>query len=238
MSATNAISGISLIGSLVVAGSLDTPLSTLLGFLAVTCSATNVVGGFLITDRMLKMFKSERQAAGPRRRFPLLLAAPLVLLVLLGGLLGVLEWTGQLHNIDAKHVLTYLYILSAVLFILGLKGLSSPKWARQGMFLAEFGMLAAVVGTLFHPSIVPWGYAVIGVGLLIGALAGGTMGLRIPMTAVPQRTALSHSLGALAAALIGVAEYAQHHEALGSVPMTPLGFEVVIGGLTFTGSLM
>ena len=63
MSATNAISGISLIGSLVVAGAAHDPLSTLLGFIAVSCSATNVVGGFLITDRMLKMFKK-----GPDRR--------------------------------------------------------------------------------------------------------------------------------------------------------------------------
>src|SRR5438445_11587484 len=60
MSATNAISGISLIGSLVVAGAEYSPLSTFLGFVAVACSSTNVVGGFLITDRMLKMFKSER----------------------------------------------------------------------------------------------------------------------------------------------------------------------------------
>src|SRR5271166_4565206 len=58
MSATNAISGVSLIGSLVIAGGNYSTSSTLLGFLAVTCSATNVVGGFLITDRMLKMFKA------------------------------------------------------------------------------------------------------------------------------------------------------------------------------------
>lgn len=57
MSATNAMSGISLVGSLVVAGAGYDRLSTTLGFIAVTCSTTNVVGGFLITDRMLKMFK-------------------------------------------------------------------------------------------------------------------------------------------------------------------------------------
>src|SRR5206468_12226663 len=66
----------------------------------------------------------------------------------------------------------------------------------------------------------------------------GTMGLRIPMTAVPQRTALSHSLGALAATLIGIAEYFRHAGLLDHVKMTTMGFEVVIGGLTFTGSLM
>src|SRR5215468_4159261 len=68
MSATNAISGISLIGSLVIAGAQYDPFSTALGLAAVICSSTNVVGGFLITDRMLKMFKSERDPTAERRR--------------------------------------------------------------------------------------------------------------------------------------------------------------------------
>src|SRR5437773_4615749 len=89
------------------------------------------------------------------------------------------------------------YRRSAVLFILGLKGLSSPKYARKGMLLAAFGMVMAIAGTLFHPEIV--NYRWITLGLAIGSVVGGSMGLRIPMTAVPQRTALSHSLGALAA---------------------------------------
>jgi NAD(P) transhydrogenase subunit beta len=248
MSATNAISGISLIGSLVVCGGdywytsgEYSYTSKILGFLAVLCSSTNVVGGFLITDRMLKMFKSQREAG--QRRFPVVGVAIAALLVLLGALLGILWWQGVLRAVETTHVLTYLYILSAILFILGLKGLSSPKWARQGMFLAEFGMAVAIVGTLFHPHIVeaaPMGYVWIGIALAIGAVAGGSMGLSIPMTAVPQRTALSHSLGALAAALVGVSEYVLRHDhpEFGRLDMTPLGFEVVIGSLTFTGSLM
>ena len=71
MSATNAISGISLIGSLVFAGAEYSPLSTALGFIAVICSSTNVVGGFLITDRMLKMFKKEQDRHQQRRPFQL-----------------------------------------------------------------------------------------------------------------------------------------------------------------------
>src|SRR5437867_10096103 len=67
MSATNAIAGISLVGSLVVTGSNYGPLSTALGFIAVTCSSTNVVGGFLITDRMLKMFKTTKEQSAQRR---------------------------------------------------------------------------------------------------------------------------------------------------------------------------
>src|SRR5438105_4986358 len=83
MSATNAISGISLIGSIVVAGAKYSTTSTILGFIAVTCSSTNVVGGFLITDRMLKMFKKQHDRPtdlrwGPFRR-PWLLAAVLVI---------------------------------------------------------------------------------------------------------------------------------------------------------------
>src|SRR6201993_3163122 len=86
MSATNAISGISLIGSLVVAGADYSKLSTAFGFAAVTCSSTNVVGGFLITDRMLKMFKKGGEAsARPRFQFnpKLLLAFPVLVVVFL-----------------------------------------------------------------------------------------------------------------------------------------------------------
>src|SRR5437867_2301070 len=151
MSATNAISGISLIGSLIMAGSTTESrwYATGLGFLAVVCSSTNVFGGFLITDRMLKMFKSERH--GGQKRFPIVEVLIVVMLLLVIAILTILWWTGHLQGEETKHVLTYLYILSAILFILGLKGLSSPKWARQGMFLAETGMAVAIVGTLFHP---------------------------------------------------------------------------------------
>jgi NAD(P) transhydrogenase subunit beta len=244
MSATNAISGISLIGSLVVAGELYDEhgnfnwLSTILGFVAIACSSTNVVGGFLITDRMLAMFKSERDATSKRWLSERAFVATGVALLAVG---TAFFWLGaRAEVIHPNEVLRYLYIVSAVLFVLGLKGLSSPKWARRGMFLAEFGMAVAIIGTLFDTRIQPWGYAWIGVGILIGSVVGGTMGLRIPMTAVPQRTALSHSLGALAATLVGIAEYVRHvgTPKLGSAEMLPLGFEVIIGGLTFTGSLM
>jgi NAD(P) transhydrogenase subunit beta len=235
MSATNAMSGISLVGSLIVAGaSNDLTASTLLGFIAVTCSSTNVVGGFLITDRMLKMFKKEQDSRTRRRQTQFQTAVLLGLTILVVGSLVLLYWFQELRT----QALSFFYILSAVLFILGLKGLSSPKYARLGMFLAEYGMLLAVVGTLFDPHI--HGYAWIIAGLTLGSIIGASMGWWIPMTAVPQRTALSHSLGALAVTLIGISEYywpRPGHE-LGRVMMTALGFEVLIGGLTFTGSLM
>jgi NAD(P) transhydrogenase subunit beta len=258
MSATNAMSGISLVGSLVVAGADYSTLSTVLGFIAVTCSATNVVGGFLITDRMLKMFKEGGSRApgapsadgsggrGRRTRvwgwLAVVLGLALPVLVLAASSVSVRPGTAAVA-FDPANALRYFYIISAALFILGLKGLSSPRYARRGMFLAEFGMLMAVVGTLFHHEIVT--YRGIVAGLAIGSVIGGSMGLYIPMTAVPQRTALSHSLGALAATLIGISEYVRHLARsaepggeFSRVLMTALDFEVVIGGLTFTGSLM
>src|SRR5882724_2443378 len=84
MSATNAISGISLIGSLVVAGADYNPLSTILGTIAVACSSTNVVGGFLITDRMLKMFKKSGEEGELERR------RERTMLIVFGALLAVL----------------------------------------------------------------------------------------------------------------------------------------------------
>lgn len=232
MSATNAMSGISLVGSLVVAGSQSSWLSTILGFIAVACSSTNVVGGFLITDRMLRMFKKEETRSSAQWLLSLNLIVLTALTLLFLGSLVVLYRYPELR----EQALAYFYIVSAVLFILGLKGLSSPRYARLGMFLAEYGMLLAVVGTLFHEHI--HSYAWIIPGLLIGAVVGGGMGWWIPMTAVPQRTAFSHSLGALAATLIGISEYVHPHGEMGRVLMTAIGFEVLIGGLTFTGSLM
>src|SRR2546422_4536910 len=162
MSATNAMSGISLVGSLVVAGAHHSTLSTLFGFIAVTCSSTNVVGGFLITDRMLKMFRKAPSPAEEREReevrFPFKPRA-LTLPVLAAGLIAILYWFEEIRAsvstvVDPTKALSIFYIFSAALFILGLKGLSSPKYARRGMFLAEFGMLMAVVGTLFHHEII------------------------------------------------------------------------------------
>jgi len=236
MSATNAMSGISLVGSLVIAGADYSPLSTLLGFIAVACSCTNVVGGFLITDRMLKMFKTRQDHQAPGHRLAWRWGAVLAALAVFACLVVFLNGLSPPAFLHPTQALKFFYILSAVLFILGLKGLSSPRYAMRGMFLAEFGMILAVVGTLFHDEIV--NYRWIGLGLLAGSLIGGSMGMWIPMTAVPQRTALSHSLGALAATLVGISEYVRHGAIGGRVLMTAIGFEVVIGGLTFTGSLM
>jgi len=131
------------------------------------------------------------------------------------------------------------YLLASIFFILGLKGLSHPETAKRGMHLAEFGMLMAIIGTLMHHEIVT--YTWILSGLAVGSVVGLAMGVWVPMTAMPQRTALSHAFGAFAAALVGISEfyrvYAQGGH-LETITMGALGFEVMLGALTTTGSLL
>jgi len=131
------------------------------------------------------------------------------------------------------------YLAASVLFILGLKGLTKADDARRGMQYAAFGMLLAIVGTLIKEEIVQYHWIVL--GLVIGTIIGWPLGTRVPMTAMPQRIAISHMFGALAATLVGVAEYYSHmrdSEPIARSMMAALGFEVLFGSLTVTGSLM
>lgn len=127
------------------------------------------------------------------------------------------------------------YIIASILFILGLKGLSHPESARRGMHYAEIGMLLAVIGTLLSGEIVTWEWII--VGIVVGSAIGTAMSVFMPMTAMPQRTAISHAFGALAAVLVGINEYVVHSDKAFDI-MPALGFEVLFGALTVTGSLM
>jgi NAD(P) transhydrogenase subunit beta len=128
------------------------------------------------------------------------------------------------------------YLLASILFILGLKGLSHPETAKRGMHLAEFGMLMAIVGTLMHHEIITYTWII--TGLVVGSVVGLAMGFWVPMTAMPQRTALSHAFGAFAAALVGISEFYRSGGHLERITMGALGFEVMLGALTTTGSLL
>ncbi len=137
-----------------------------------------------------------------------------------------------------NYYMEFVYVISSVLFILGLKGLSHPESARRGMHYAEIGMLLAVVGTLVSGKIITWEWII--AGIVIGSAIGSAMAIFMPMTAMPQRIALSHAFGALAAVLVGINEYIErgHLGELSSGLMGALGFEVLFGALTVTGSLM
>ncbi len=131
------------------------------------------------------------------------------------------------------------YLAASVLFILGLKSLTKPDKARRGMNQAALGMLLAIVGTLVNHEIVRYDWII--AGLVVGTVIGYPLGMFVPMTAMPQRIAISHVFGALAATLVGVAEYYTHWTAGGGVErptMAALGFEVLFGALTVSGSFV
>jgi NAD(P) transhydrogenase subunit beta len=131
------------------------------------------------------------------------------------------------------------YLASAALFVLALHWMNAPRSARRGVLAGVAAMVLAVVGTLLTPGIVNWGW-------IAGAVAlGFAVGVPlswVPLTAVPQRTALSHAFGGLAAGLVGTAKFylwlGEGVENLTPFRMTAISAEIILGYLTFTGSLM
>jgi NAD(P) transhydrogenase subunit beta len=134
-----------------------------------------------------------------------------------------------------SHIIEIAYLAASVLFILSLKWMSSPGTARHGIWAGELGMLIAVIGTLFRHGIVD--YRWIAIGLVLGSIIGVPLG-RVHMTAVPQRTALSHAFGAFCVTLVGTAEFYLRTPRVPPFMMSVLSMEVILGSLTFTGSLM
>jgi len=132
-------------------------------------------------------------------------------------------------------VIEIAYIIATALFILSLKWLSSPATARRGVFAGEAGMVLAIAGTLLHRGIVD--YKWIAIGLVLGTVIGIPLG-RVQMTAVPQRTALSHAFGALCVTLVGTAEFYLRAPEVPKFMMAVLSLEIILGSLTLTGSLM
>jgi proton-translocating NAD(P)+ transhydrogenase subunit beta len=134
-----------------------------------------------------------------------------------------------------QQLIDFSYIAAVVGFILALKWLSSPVSAMRGVLIGEVASGVAVLATLFDPQVTHYKWIII--ALIIGAAIGVPLGL-VKMTAVPQRTALSHAFGALSAALIGIGEYYVGTPHLPKFEMLEIGLEVIIGSLTFTGSLI
>ena len=141
-----------------------------------------------------------------------------------------------------KHLIEVLYLVATVLFVMSLKWMSHPKTARRGVFAGVAAMLLAIGGTMFNQHIVAYQWILIALG--IGAVIGIPLSM-VALTAVPQRTALSHAFGGLAAGLVGTAKFYLGHESvsdpahqLNSFLAGAIIVEIILGFLTFTGSLM
>jgi NAD(P) transhydrogenase subunit beta len=140
--------------------------------------------------------------------------------------------TGEISSLQI--VIELLYLVASVLFIFSLKWMSSPTTARHGIWAGEIGMVLAIGGTLLNRGM---SYHLIAIGLVLGTIIGVPLG-RVAMTAVPQRTALSHAFGALCVTLVGSAEFYLRSPDISRFMMSVLSLEVILGGLTVTGSLM
>src|SRR5947209_17456740 len=137
--------------------------------------------------------------------------------------------------VGSQHIIELIYLIASALFILALKWMITPARARRGILAGEIGMVLAIGGTLLQHGIVD--YKWIAVALVIGSGIGVPLGL-VQMTAVPQRTALSHAFGAFCVTLVGTAEFYLRTPHVPPFMMSVLCCEVILGGLTVTGSLM
>jgi NAD(P) transhydrogenase subunit beta len=131
------------------------------------------------------------------------------------------------------------YLIATVLFILALHWMNTPATARKAVYSGVVAMAIAIIATWSQPEVVHHGWIVL--AIVAGIIVGVPLS-RVPLTAVPQRTALSHAFGGLAAGLVGTAEYylwvSEGFEKLTTFRMVAIIVEVLLGYLTFTGSLM
>ena len=130
------------------------------------------------------------------------------------------------------------YLVSAVLFILSLKGLTHPSTARRGNVFGMIGMAIAVIATLLGSEVQSYGFIIAGV--VLGAMIGAVLAMRIRMTAMPQLVAALHSFVGLAAVLVAVGTFLNKRDAglLNAVLMGELSAGAIIGAITFTGSVI
>ncbi len=136
----------------------------------------------------------------------------------------------------AESLIQIIYIISAILFTLSIKWMSEVKTSRRGNFSAAIGMILAVIATIL--AVGTNHYELTIVAVVIGGIFGAAMAMKMPMTAIPQRTAISHAFGALAAALVGAAEFFYNTPSIDTFTMSILSIEVILGFLTFTGSIV
>ena len=227
MSVTNAISGIVGVGGFFIMGGGYLPHSVpqVLGAASVLLAFVNVSGGFVITKRMLDMFRRPMDPS----EYPWLYAVPGALFG--AGFLGAAA-TGMGGLVQAG------YLASSLLCIGGISGLASQATARQGNLLGILGVSSGVLASLaavgFSPAVLAQFAGVAGIGSIVGAI----IGRRISPTELPQTVAALHSVVGLAAVLTSIGSVLAHVGDLSLLHMVTGYLGVLIGGVTFTGSIV
>jgi NAD(P) transhydrogenase subunit beta len=135
-----------------------------------------------------------------------------------------------------QNIIQLLYIVSIFLFALSLKWMSEVHTSRRGNWSAIAGIIIAILATLSAFQINRLDLLI--VAIVVGSMIGAPIGLKVPMTAVPQRTAVSHAFGSLAVGLVGVSEFFQKGISADPVTTAVLCGEMILGFLTFTGSIV
>ncbi|KAI0517618.1 NAD(P) transhydrogenase mitochondrial precursor [Xylaria bambusicola] len=227
MSVTNAISGMVGIGGFFVMGGgyLPETIPQVLGAASVLLAFVNVSGGFVITKRMLDMFK--RPTDPPE--YPWLWAIPGVLFG--GGFLAAAS-TGAAGLVQAG------YLVSSVLCISSLSGLATQATARMGNLLGILGVGSGVLASLLAVGFSPEVLTQFGALATIGSILGFVIGKRITPTDLPQTVAALHSVVGLAAVLTSIGSVMGGLDHVTTLHLVTAYLGVLIGGITFTGSLV
>jgi H+-translocating NAD(P) transhydrogenase subunit beta len=244
MSATNAIHGIVVVGGPLVVPDASSVLERMLAVIAIMFGSINVVGGFLVTDRMLAMFKPRTDrvtaetspAALTSRRVPVRLWALGAAIIALPLLIVLGRWVSFVHD---QAVVGVMYLVAVGLFIFGMSRLTGPRTAVLGNRIAAAGMGVAVAATLLARHVVNGlgTLVLIALGVTLGAVIGVVAARTVQMTAMPQMVALFNGVGGAAVALTAWMEF-RHHFGGGYAPQVeiPSLFAALIGSISFWGS--
>mmetsp|Transcript_22325 Transcript_22325/g.31350 ORF Transcript_22325/g.31350 Transcript_22325/m.31350 type:complete len:583 (-) Transcript_22325:204-1952(-) len=228
MAVTNAISGTTALGGMHLLAHSTSPMVTLLGATATTLSTVNIVGGFIVTTKMLDMFK---RPDDPPEYYHLygIPAAGALTMYTAGSM------SGKFPEIDAAAA-----TMSGLLCIGGIGGLSSQKTARLGAVSGQAGVALGVASTLGHLSPSMGSTATIAGLMAAGGAAGHYIGHRVEPTSLPQTVAAFHSLVGLAASSAAVGDFMNVADTtqLDKVHLASVYLASVIGSVTFTGSLV
>ncbi len=255
MSAANSIHGIVLAGAMLIAVTAHDAVGYVIAFLAAAFAAMNVVGGYVVTGRMLKMFRRRPTApaapaaaaaaatpgavtpgadTGPRTRHH-----PRRVRRADGEWLGP-ERAAGMSTFD--WVIQLIYVLAASCFVLGLHLMNNPASARRGNQVSVAGMIMAIAATLaivIHGNLITTtGWIVLILGALVGSAAGLYSARTVQMTAMPQLVSLFNAVGGGAAALVGIHDYMQAGSAVSATTSVTTLLDVIIGGVTFSGSII